>query len=258
MKLRDILTEAIIPRAPERPISHTQQMIKKAIPGKTGDVSDQRDKLERLVTSNTRMKHVADEVSKDPEHEFVGAGLNAYVHRTNNQHSLDRVHRTSSENEGTNIYLDFIRTHPKLHNNPWFPKVKGSRRRSNGAVTMDVERLVPFNTAGLGDNMELLLSVWERYIPSTPVPLKPVHLDSKDFPARVSWLLINNIEDVIKTGRGSEDPALQQAHAIISHIKNTHDLLVDIHNENIMWRLTSVGPQLVITDPLWAGWNSIE
>lgn len=258
MKLIDILTEVIVSQAPKKPISHTQQMIKKAIPGKTGEVDKQRDKLERLVTSNKRMKPVADEVSGDPDHEFVGAGLNAYVHRTNNQHSLDRVHRTSAENEGTNIYLDFIRTHPKLHSNPWFPKVKGSRQRSNGAVTMDIERLVPFDTAGLGDNMELLMSVWERYIPTRTIPERPSGMGDREFIERVIWRLIDYIEFTIKTGRGSDDPSLRQAHAIISHIKNTHDLLVDIHSENVMWRLTSVGPQLVITDPLWAGWESLE
>ena len=258
MKLNDILTEVVVPQAPKKPITHTQQMIKNAIPGKTDVVSARRDKLERLVTSNKRMKPVADEVSKDPDHEFVGAGLNAYVHRTNNPHSLDRVHRTSAENEGTNIYLEFIRTHPRLHNNPWFPKVKGSQRRSNGAVTIDIERLVPFDTPGLGDNVELLTSVWERYIPTRAIPERPDDMIDEDFARRLAWRLLDHIEFSIKTGRGSDDPSLRQVHTIITHIRDTHDMLVDIHAENVMWRLTSVGPQLVITDPLWAGWGSLE
>lgn len=263
MKLHDILSEAILTRAPERPVSHTQQMIKKVIPGKTHDVSDQRDQLTRLVSSNKRMKAVADEVSKDTDHEFVGAGLNAYVHRTNDQHSLDRVHRTAKSDEGTNMYLDFVHTHPKLHSNPFFPKVRGSQPRSNGAVTMHIERLVPFTAPGLGDNVELLLSLWDRYLEADP-PVRygtKGYRDSEDdhvFAERVGQLLISYIENVIIFGRGAKDLSLRQACAVLHYLKTEHDMSVDLHPGNVMWRLTSVGPQLVITDPLWGGLDSLN
>jgi hypothetical protein len=171
---------------------------------------------------------------------------------------MDQVHRTARENEGTTVYLKFIHDHPDLHNNPFFPKVKGIRKLSNGVSTIDIERLVPYQQKGLGDNAELLSSLYRQYFGSAD-SIKQFDAESdEDYASRMRFRFEDAVERAVEYGgRNTTDPYLKQAAHIIQHIRATNDLLIDIHAGNIMWRLTSVGPQLVITDPLWAGWGAL-
>lgn len=202
------------------------------------------------------MKNVVTDISNQPEHKFVGAGLNAYVHKTDNQHSLDQVHRTANPDEGTNVYLNFLRTHPKLYNNTFFPRVKDMRTSSHDTVTMDIERLHPFTTPGLGDNIKLLTSLWQQYF-RWRLPGR-ARTNDEEYIDDLRWSFLQNLRDAVSSGSGVIDPQLMQAHHVISHIKYKYHQTVDIHANNIIWRLTGVGPQLVITDPLWGGFDTLD
>ena len=55
-----------------------------------------------------------------------------------------------------------------------------------------------------------------------------------------------------------KDPQLHKAMKVIFKIANQNNASVDIFNTNVMWRLTRGGPQLVIVDPLFAGWHTVH
>lgn len=257
MKLRDILTEVVKPgRKSPQPTADWVNTIGSTDDGPTANL-DKQLAVQKLMRSHKIMRDVVNDISTQPEHKFVGAGINAYVHRTDNQHSLDQVHRTAKPNEGTTLYLDFLRTHPKLYNNTFFPRVKGVRSLHSNTTTMDIERLKPFNTPGLGDNVELLLSLWERYY-KWRVPIQLKGESDSNYRFDIQWKFLHNLNDVIKYGSGTADPQLTQAYKIIDHLRSKHDQVIDIHSGNVMWRLTGVGPQLVITDPMWGGPGSLD
>ena len=71
--------------------------------------------------------------------------------------------------------------------------------------------------------------------------------------------LVRTISEAIATGDCSKikDRQLTQVLQAIYQIKvrATTRTVEDLADSNMMWRMTRVGPQLVITDPLWSDYE---
>jgi hypothetical protein len=192
---------------------------------------------------------VADEVKKArsmPDHEKMGTGKNAYVYRNNNPHQLDNVTRISSTLDGSVVYLKSVMRDSSLHNNPFFPRVLGMDKTPKDISSFKLERLYESsNTRITGDDKELfILSAWERYF-TVPPPV------SRKYP--VVSEMVEVINDVCHGDDVNiiRDTDLAEAIAYIQKlVKANPSLLIDLHDGNVMWRITGNMPQLVITDPL--------
>lgn len=180
-------------------------------------------------------------------HKFVNAGSNAYVSKIDTPHDMDRVSRTSSDTDGGTVYLKYVYNHPELSNNPFFPKVLGNNT-TGSVVTYQIERLVEAEV--LSDNEYLMESLWNLYF-TVPYPPKDHYKSRVDQISSV----IADVAKKYKLDIVIKNKQLLSAIKVIQSIsvqRNGHDKLndIDIHTDNIMWRMVGTMPQLVITDPL--------
>jgi hypothetical protein len=197
-----------------------------------------------------------------------GAVAKVYPHETDphmvvkkekshkDQRSLER-YGIHSRNDAFAYYVDAAA--PYMQSNPYLPRVyiKNSRKSKNGIVsyTYVVERLV------------------DRYDSNTVTPemvdamankilVDPyfIHMENK----HGKWSrLVEIIEKAIEQQnyKNIKDELLIEAgnivHEAIRKYKNDWPqsdarVRIDLHAGNFMIRMTSVGPQLVITDPLYS------
>ena len=206
-------------------------------------VDDQSDK--RVPEFATR---VATMKSNDPAHRFVGSGTNAYVHSRDDPHDMDRVYRTAKRADGGSIYLRYIATHPNLHNNPYFPRVVQAPSNHREAFpTYQIEPLKDFYWKPIANNPVLCDAVYERIY-------GPRDEADDDAFTMLDRHLAEDMDNCIYSGiitKRFKDTSLVEALTIIHQLARRYRLSGDVHTGNIMWRLTSTMPQLVITDPLW-------
>lgn len=202
---------------------------------------DERKAITRLVKRSPSMTNSVADKRQEHDHAFVGAGSNAYVHKHDNPHSLDYVHRTAAARDACTIYLDYISEHPELHNNPFFPRVH--KKIGEGShVTHQLERLVPFNTNSIISNEKLLAALCERWF--NEVVDETAAVESILY--YIEFALYGHTEYI-------KDKHLLNAVNVIRHIQKEYGGEVDLHCDNVMWRITGKTPELVITDPLWNG-----
>lgn len=181
-------------------------------------------------------------VSKDPKNRVIGAGSFAAVHTPDLENWGD-VHRTSHEDDSNVYFLDAI-THAPQHvqNNPYLPRVR-STSIEGGVHTAIMERLQPFQTGSIAGNKGLLMVI----------------LNEIDGDHRLSEreVTVSHITNAIQSAlfqpsahSWGSNPAFREACEFIRSVEEENDSTIDIHDGNIMWRLTYPRPQLVITDPI--------
>ncbi|CAB4133542.1 hypothetical protein UFOVP257_264 [uncultured Caudovirales phage] len=204
------------------------------------------------------------------EKRALGAGAVAkvYPHETDphmvvkkekshkDKRSLDRfgIH---SRNDGFAYYVDAAS--PYMQSNPYLPRVyiKNTRQAKNGIVsyTYVIERLVDrFDSNSV--TPELIDAIAEKILVDPYFVVRATKFEK--------WSkLTDYIDQAIRTNNYStiKDKKLIEAgnivHEAISKFKNDWPqsdatIRIDLHSGNFMIRMTPVGPQLVITDPLYS------
>lgn len=176
--------------------------------------------------------------------------------------------------------LNYILAIRKLiDDNPYFPRtyLVNLRRDSTGLVKPEYkqEKLVSPNkiielAAKEGESEKTLVSaeaimdMGERLFPELEEPYRRLrdfiegtrekgdYYDSLDATSRAWNVLTDKILDLLRGGVDSTDPRLNEVREVVMRLKlkNTN-FDVDMHDDNIMLRMTNKGPQLVITDPLY-------
>lgn len=191
-------------------------------------------------TPNAAMTQAVNKARQQPNHKYVGSGAGAYVGRKEDPHEMDNIERISDEEDGTALYLKTIAETPELAKNPFFPRVR-QQRTENGVTTAIVERLVPF-TSDKMNSIPMLQAVWEDLFNAELPPDDELY---EELTKRIEYTLRKNrigqeIRDDIK------NPQFKQA---IEWLHTNRLGTADLHDGNIMWRITGNRPQLVITDP---------
>lgn len=171
---------------------------------------------------------------QSPSHEHLGTGAYAYVTARKGDQHHDVVTRTSTVNDPTLKYLNVV---AGQSNNPYFPRVKRIAKDGNVASAI-IERLVPYDR--LIDNELLISSLHQMMFSTPPSPKK-----------EASKSIVSNIKRALQSGdtQHIRDENLKKAVALIHTIGQQNGLSIDLHFNNIMWRITGKMPQLVITDP---------
>lgn len=194
----------------------------------------------RSVPDHPLSKAVAATQQK-PNHKYVGSGAGAYVGRTDDPHEMDTVERLANEKDGTSLFYQWLTANPEAASNPYFPRVK-SNRTENGITYSIVERLVPLLSERLMSE-PLMESVWEQMF---NLPLNDTE------PSEIAISIAETLDKACGRKGGAireaiADPQLAEAIGLLTSSAKTG--YPDIHDGNIMWRITGNRPQLVFTDP---------
>jgi hypothetical protein len=210
------------------------------------------------------------DLRSSPRHKIMGKGANSFVYQDKEDtEKLNTVTRIGSAEDyddmGYKTYIEFLQARPKLRSNPYLPRIHGVTGK-DGVIQYDVERLHPFDTEKIA-SVEVLLAVAERaFVDSTVRRMRHEAENNTEYDAIEDLRsdIVHNIRGLIGRGNGSnidrmvmlkenvKDPMLIQAIQVITYLlKYNQQRVNDVHQGNVMWRITGTMPQLVITDPLY-------
>lgn len=192
----------------------------------------------------------SNESSKTPL-ELVGKGRYSKVTGADD-YSVDKTYTRKPSTKRVDpypIYIQTIVVNTLSDTNPYFPRVNVITAQSKPVYNM--ERLTPFSELPL----ETMSGIRDRIF-SAPysAPLKSSQEGAQS--------IASTLNRAVHSGDYSSlgDPLLIKALKVIRKIFIDRNSAVqgtsanifkpDLHSENIMVRLTSTGPQLVLTDPL--------
>lgn len=188
--------------------------------------------------------------------QYINAGTEAVVYQNKKPSAQGMIIKTiqnsshSSEQNGTIQYL--IRGNDA--NNTLIPVVYNIKQIQIGdryTFTIQMEKLQPLTDRDVTDSL-LCQALLSSLLNPTDVD-NPMHFDDTEtFGELVSDILSGTATTVNVYGveRTISKFAIQFRH-LLHDISQTTGYDLDIHDDNIMIRRTSVGAQLVITDPLW-------
>jgi len=164
----------------------------------------------------------------------------------------DLVKAVPVENVSEDGYLSYLSAvydrEQKGHGNPYFPVIhdldimRGPDKKLH--YNIKLEKLVPFYSAKLVGNLDLMASLYEHMFGE----LEREDYRTGEAVANVILVVLNHAFSVPSTVK---DPDLLDSIKLVnSVIKTNSDFRLDLHSNNVMWRITGTMPQLVILDPI--------
>lgn len=206
------------------------------------------------ITAHTNMSRILNKTRG----QEVGGGAFGSVYDTQSNKRLNQVTKVGnagsvmSDKPAANIkqdgwlsYMQAVhRAQQHGEQNPYFPIMHDLhiRRAANGKLSYsaNLQKLIPINSPKLTSNIELMQAVYERMF-GVECPFN-------------TWLdILHKILDNIKMGENLSDPDLISAMKLINSVIDASGdayFIKDMHEGNIMWRLTGTMPHLVIIDPI--------
>jgi hypothetical protein len=177
----------------------------------------------------------------------LGAGLQAVVvDRIKKPGVVTKVFGFNTEEDG---YLQFLRFIQKHQNNPFLPRIYKIRlyRKEfdiyinridsvyDNTGVVDMEKLLPLNSPKIKDAISH--------------QLQALGMSEQFAKSLATSQLINYYHDAIVNKKIERNAQFEEVVNFLRTYGTIADL--DLHSGNIMARLTSVGPQLVLIDPIW-------
>lgn len=196
------------------------------------------------IRTGKAIKPALDKLKQQHPHtKHLTSGNNASVAASDDPHYADRVWRTAPEEDGGTIWLKYVSEHPELQNNPFVPKVL--EKQKGDIVTYQVEKLIPFNVHDIIGNEALMNAKLSQYF-------NQPELKSDITRKRLMLRYIGYIFNMKEYEIAKDQQLVQVAKHLHNFVEqNKGKYVIDLGDENIMWRMTQHGPQLVIVDPLW-------
>jgi hypothetical protein len=212
----------------------------------------------------------------------LGSGVEAVAFFLENTQTVVKIIKFDSEltiedvkKESTYKYLKEI-TKEFNSGNPYFPKIYSVRfyvsEMSYGKLSLDttnqqifgvvkMERLTPVDEIDTESLQGAIQNLGFSFVDFTNTSIRNSPAASiSDFGYKVDNFL-NKISSYLKRGNSdfikeihNFNPKFAKALIIIRKLIKKYNFRPDLHTGNIMVRLTSVGPQIVITDPLIPVW----
>lgn len=165
-------------------------------------------------------------------------------------------------------YAQALHDSPDMMDNPYLPKVYKqttlSDNRSNTVKTARMEKLHPVSVLHPEQVLHIYHRAMGKEFEETSVGKEFLRASKFMTPDAIRFRLADEalatllaMLQYIVDGDASpvviHDQELKAALIFIERIRRKHKFSGDIHDDNIMVRLSSHGPQMVITDPLWTG-----
>lgn len=177
----------------------------------------------------------------------LGSGAQATAHdHPNDPTKIVKYVDLWKSNPASEPYVQWINLVMKNQNNPFFPRVfnaKTIRHKDTGSTTLVVvmEKLQPL--ADMWNANEKLQHAANEMIKRLGVDVADPSGDAFEFN---HYMRDANRRQELRSK--TKNPQFKEALALMEPLFRKHG--TDLHNENIMVRLTGVGPQLVFVDPL--------
>lgn len=224
--------------------------------------------------SHHRSKSAPDKAMKavsndgyEPKNKLVKVlGNGMYAAAIEHENHPGEVTKVSSQIDDLNRdgyfrYVSNIVKNDRIQSNPYFPKIYKIKiykteptNTANSAYfyTMQMEKLYSVKELS-EDEVEMLMDKMFHITHSYKTGQENDHTPNvRDMIATIDYAISSGFKKVKSVNHSTnlKDPHLKQAILIIKKLVRNSGLTNDIHGGNLMFRRTSVGVQLVITDPL--------
>lgn len=207
------------------------------------------------ATNPTYMGNGQVPTAKNPKVKVLGAGVYGSAIQPANSHEAMKISRGTSnlERDAYFQYVSALARNPDvMMTNPYFPRIYKIKTFANSNTEsarrkyfffVQMEKLQPLSSC----SREELGYFFNKYASEKLTDDTVQTVSMEDLLDGVGALFHHMFDG----SAGVQDKLLRQAKQFITNLKVG---IMDMHSGNIMVRRTSVGPQLVITDPLVNSW----
>lgn len=190
----------------------------------------------------------------------LGQGLQGFV-VVNKTKPNSVVKVFGYNNEQENEYIRFLRYLQQSHSNPYLPRIYRVKLFNKPMILdgTEMSKIKDFNGKTkiacplcVEKYQHIGVVELEKLVPITNPKLRRVMFEKLQSMINqpeiktINDALIYLIDDLDNNGGRSMDPLLQDAYNLIQRFTT----IPDLHIENVMVRLTNIGPQLVLVDPI--------
>lgn len=189
--------------------------------------------------------------SKDIEHLGTGSFASTYTNPNRTPHDVRKASKQMERQhiDGFYFYIRALENNPD-NTNPYFPRFR--------EITIYTDKFIVANQEdSQQDKITYSVQMERLYrlidISESEYNAILYRILGPDISDNTSIELNDMVRRVIVSGRKHYniiDEDFYRATKFISKVAENSNVWLDVHNENIMFRRTSYGPQLVITDPL--------
>jgi hypothetical protein len=209
----------------------------------------------KFTDNNAVFSNIDNKLEKNPS-SILGIGADAIVFqskRAQNVGTVTKWVRNQRTDSNDNPYIKYLVKGHRL-NSPYIPRVYNITQyeRTNGIYEYAVQmEKLPFTfkqyMVEYWDDIDLVINVLNQIFTN-----KFSEYLLNEYPHSVNGVLayIRKTLESGNVGRIELNPKIVPVLNLINDAAGDGDATRDMHTENIMIRLTSVGPQVVIIDPL--------
>jgi uncharacterized ubiquitin-like protein YukD len=181
--------------------------------------------------------------------DHIGTGT--YYTSYENPDDPHTIHKFSRQptisHDGFKIYADYIIKYNLASKNPYFPRIYKHRTNieppSDLSYEFEIEKLLLYYDIRIKEFRPILELLFND---SEVEEIMNIHSNEG-----ITIKIARKIRLMITQNIKSKSKLLNQAFFIIQKIiRDNSDIYIDIHEDNIMFRRTNSGIQLVINDPL--------
>lgn len=227
-----------------------------------------RDMRNRLSDNDSQAQFSGTVDNKSIKQSGGGSFADVYTHKKR-PGSVIKVGKYSTDTPEQDAYLSYINllvTDDRMASNPYFPRVydvkvypydeEFSRTKAHlGEYVIELEKLEHMDVLSTDELNSLSNRIFKDWKRDGPHIAKSQfsHLPSA---WRLQAALVYMMREAVMHFHGEEmeqyvrDPKFAEAALLVRELINRRHIVDDLHINNVMVRRTSVGPQLVITDPV--------
>lgn len=217
---------------------------------KVSKVPDQYHRGDIAAGNKYHRDHVPNVMKRDKDVEHLGTRTfsSAYVHKDRPQDVRKVSRRVEAEDiDGYFYYVKELETNPD-NDNPYFPRFRDITfyEDTEGGIvySTSVERLFHLKSLDQLEMQAIATRIFGDNLEDIP-KINDDRLDNMDIA-----MFVQTAIDEIRYHRYIVDEEFKRATKFIKKVADKYSLDVDAHYENIMFRRTPAGAQLVISDPL--------
>lgn len=207
---------------------------------------------------------------KQPRKGILGVGLeaSAYDHPTHPGAILKYVN-IKEDDPNENAQVSFVHLALENKDNPFFPRIyrakviplKDNPRGLPYQMVIEMEKLyplfgnkirdvLPHILENLGIKPKHIANLMKKGMTDPNVDMEKWHKTKKGTGLFYAFVdMMDNWDTLEKMAQMTKIPELTDAINKLQNWQHNYGLSTDLHHGNFMFRLTSVGPQLVFTDP---------
>jgi hypothetical protein len=186
----------------------------------------------------------------DIKGEHLGQGVEATAYHTGQGTITKIIEINPNESPKDNSTIRFLKLILQHQDNPFFPRIynaklyrnrnyKSTQQKIEYFMMVQIEKLTPISQKNIYD---ILPSIFKQ------IGVNPTKEKYDDNDIYTQALLDMDVSELKELSTRSKNPKFKEAINLLAPYITRYGN--DLHDENLMIRLTPHGPQLVITDPI--------